>query len=117
MNQESNEPSTPPPAGAATLDGATLDGLADGFISLDRTWHVRYVNPAAERLLRRSSQDLVGQALWDACPDLVGTGYYEACRVALQTGRPANHTGYYAPLATWYEARAFPHDNLSLIHI
>ncbi|CAB3737724.1 hypothetical protein LMG3458_05455 [Achromobacter deleyi] len=115
MNQESNEPSPPPPAGAATpatanLDGAALDGLADGFISLDRTWHVRYVNPAAERLLRRSSQDLVGQALWDACPDLVGTGYYEACRAALQTGRPANHTGYYAPLATWYEARAFPHD-------
>lgn len=113
MNQESNEPSPPPPAGAArtpaaALDGAALDGLADGFISLDRSWHVRHVNPAAERLLRRSRQDLIGQALWDSCPDLVATGYYEACRTALQTDSPASHTGYYAPLACWYEARAFP---------
>jgi diguanylate cyclase (GGDEF)-like protein len=113
MNQDSNEPSPPPPAGAArtpaaALDGAALDGLADGFISLDRSWHVRHVNPAAERLLRRSRQDLIGQALWDSCPDLVATGYYEACRTALQTDSPASHTGYYAPLACWYEARAFP---------
>jgi len=69
---------------------------------------VRHVNPAAERLLRRSRQDLIGQALWDSCPDLVATGYYEACRTALQTDSPASHTGYYAPLACWYEARAFP---------
>lgn len=115
MNQESNEPSPPPPADAAAAlaagpDGATLDGLADGFLSLGRDWRVRYLNPAAERLLRRSRQDLVGQGLWDSCPDLVGTGYYDACRGALQTDRPASHTGYYAPLATWFEARAFPHD-------
>ncbi len=116
MNQESNEPSSPAPADAAAAlaagpDGATLDGLADGLLCVDRDWRVRYLNPAAERLLRRSRQELVGQGLWDACPDLVGTGYYDACRGALQTDRPASHTGYYAPLATWFEARAFPHDD------
>ncbi|NEV07681.1 EAL domain-containing protein [Achromobacter xylosoxidans] len=83
--------------------------MADGFLSLDRDWRVAYLNPGAERLLRRSRQDLVGHGLWDSCPDLVGTGYYDACRAAAQTGRPAHHTGYYAPLATWFEARAFPH--------
>ncbi|ALX86989.1 diguanylate cyclase [Achromobacter denitrificans] len=84
--------------------------MTDGFLSLDRDWRVRYLNPSAERLLRRGRQDLVGQGLWDSCPDLVGTGYYDACRGAMQTGHPASHTGYYAPLATWFEARAFAHD-------
>ncbi|WP_241069322.1 sensor domain-containing protein [Achromobacter insuavis] len=114
MNHDSNEPSSfPPPADAgiaAGADGATLDGLADGFLSLDRDWRVRYLNPAAERLLRRSRLDLVGHGLWDSCPDLVGTGYYDACRGAMQTGQPTHHTGYYAPLASWFEARAFPHE-------
>ncbi|MCG2600782.1 MAG: GGDEF domain-containing protein, partial [Achromobacter sp.] len=114
MNHDSNEPSSfLPPADArlaAGADGATLDGLADGFLSLDRHWRVRYLNPAAERLLRRSRLDLVGHGLWDSCPDLVGTGYYDACRGAMQTGRPAQHIGYYAPLASWFEARAFPHE-------
>lgn len=113
MNHDSNEPSSSPPADAgiaAGADGATLDGLADGFLSLDRDWRVRYLNPAAERLLRRSRLDLVGHGLWDSCPDLVGTGYYDACRGAMQTGQPTHHTGYYAPLASWFEARAFPHE-------
>lgn len=113
MNQASDDSSPSPDAAArlaAGVDGATLDALADGFLSLDRDWRVAYLNPGAERLLRRSRQDLVGHGLWDSCPDLVGTGYYDACRAAAQTGRPAHHTGYYAPLATWFEARAFPHE-------
>ncbi|WP_241121815.1 PAS domain-containing protein, partial [Achromobacter xylosoxidans] len=100
MNQASDDSSPSPDAAArlaAGADGATLDALADGFLSLDCDWRVAYLNPGAERLLRRSRQDLVGHGLWDSCPDLVGTGYYDACRAAVQTGRPAHHTGYYAP--------------------
>lgn len=33
--------------------------------------------------------------------------YHEAARV----GKPCSYTDYYAPLSTWFEARAFPHEN------
>lgn len=115
MNHDSHDASPSAAAIAAGADGATLDALADGLLSLDRDWRVRYLNPGAERLLRRSRPDLIGHGLWDACPELVGTGYYDACRGALQTGRPASHTGYHAPLTSWFEARAFPHDGGLLV--
>ena len=35
-------------------------------------------------------------------------GYHDACRAVAATGQPAAHTGYHAPLASWFEARAFP---------
>ena len=58
--------------------------------------------PAAAR------PELAGHNVWDSYPDLAGSGYHDACRAVAATGQPAAHTGYYAPLASWFEARAFP---------
>ena len=52
--------------------------------------------------------ELAGHNVWDSYPDLAGSGYHDACRAVAATGQPAAHTGYYAPLASWFEARAFP---------
>ncbi|WP_249205392.1 EAL domain-containing protein [Achromobacter sp. Marseille-Q0513] len=113
MKPESNAP-VPfrPEAGLPATDPAAsqamLDSLSDPFIWLDPEWRVRYLNPAAARLLRRSLGELAGHNVWDSYPDLAGSGYHDACRAVAATGQPAAHTGYYAPLASWFEARAFP---------
>ena len=112
MTPKSNAP-VPfrPEAGLPATDPAAsqamLDSLSDPFIWLDPEWRVRYLNPAAA-LLRRGLGELAGHNVWDSYPDLAGSGYHDAAAAVAATGQPAAHTGYYAPLASWFEARAFP---------
>ena len=111
MTPKSNAP-VPfrPEAGLPATDPAAsqamLDSLSDPFIWLDPEWRVRYLNPAAAPAAARPAE-LAGHNVWDSYPDLAGSGYHDACRAVAATGQPAAHTGY-APLASWFEARAFP---------
>jgi PAS domain-containing protein len=53
-----------PPASLAEADArlqAVANTSADGMLIVDADGHVRYVNPAAERLLRRRAADLIGK--------------------------------------------------------
>lgn len=97
----------PPPAHL----GDMLDSLSDGFMSIDRSWRFTYLNHTAERYLQQKRENLLGRNIWECYPDLVGSGYYCAYRQTAATGQPGQHTGYYAPLSTWFEARSFAHDD------
>ncbi|HEY2022618.1 sensor domain-containing protein [Paraburkholderia sp.] len=88
-----------------------LDSLTDGLMSFDLAWRFTYVNRTAERLLRSDRGKLIGQIVWERYADLVGSGYYNAYHEAARVRKPCSHTDYYAPLATWFEARAFPHQD------
>ncbi|WP_054426318.1 sensor domain-containing protein [Achromobacter kerstersii] len=87
-----------------------LDSLSDGFMSIDKSWRFTYLNNTAERYLQQERQNLLGREIWQCYPDLVNSGYYRIYRHTAATGRPGCHTGYYAPLRTWFEARSFRHD-------
>ena len=91
--------------------GDMLDSLSDGFMSLDRSWRFTYLNQTAERYLQQERRNLLGRDIWQCYPDLVGSDYYRIYRQTAATGRPGQHTGYYAPLSTWFEARSFAHDD------
>jgi len=96
----------PAPAHLAEM----LDSLSDGFMSIDKSWRFTYLNNTAERYLQQARQNLLGREIWQCYPDLVNSGYYRIYRHTAATGRPGCHTGYYAPLRTWFEARSFRHD-------
>ncbi|HEY5951427.1 MAG TPA: chemotaxis protein CheB [Kofleriaceae bacterium] len=49
---------------------ALLDAIADGLIALDKDMQVITVNPAAERLLGRRAEDMVGRILFETLPAL-----------------------------------------------
>ncbi|ALL70698.1 diguanylate cyclase/phosphodiesterase with PAS/PAC sensor (plasmid) [Paraburkholderia caribensis MBA4] len=89
-------------------DFQVLDHITDGVMLLDRQWKFRNVNRTAARLLKRPSTELIGREIWAEYPDLVGSSYEKAYRQAAGTGLPSTATEFYAPLDTWFEARAFP---------
>lgn len=107
---------SPPPADADARQpapahlGEMLDSLSDGFMSIDKSWRFTYVNNTAERYLRQERKNLLGREIWQCYPDLVDSGYYRIYQQTAATGIPGCHTDYYAPLATWFEARSFRHD-------
>jgi diguanylate cyclase len=89
-------------------DFQVLDHITDGVMLLDRQWKFRNVNRTAARLLKRPATELIGREIWAEYPDLVGSSYEQAYRQAAGTGLPGTATEFYAPLDTWFEARAFP---------
>ncbi|WP_420996172.1 putative bifunctional diguanylate cyclase/phosphodiesterase [Cupriavidus sp. 30B13] len=86
-----------------------LDCVADAIVALDRDWRFTYVNETAERLFRRSRAELLGRGLRDCCPELDGSPCYQAGLEAAASGEPRACTAFHAPLASWLEARVFPH--------
>ncbi|MBI1211124.1 MAG: PAS domain S-box protein [Alphaproteobacteria bacterium] len=85
---------------------ATLESITDAFVTLDRDWRVTYMNKEAERLLRVSRKDLLGQIVWD---HFEGAEAFKAqFQRAVEENRMIEFEEPYAPLELWVEARAHP---------
>lgn len=75
-----------------------------GLMSVDAEWRVRYVNPRAETLLRRTSAWMVGRELWDVIPDASGGPLEATARAAIQGGATERRTEHFSPtLYNWFE--------------
>lgn len=116
MNRQTDSrPPGPTDAGAGQPTpahlGDMLDSLSDGFMSMDRSWRFTYLNHTAERYLQQKREDLLGRDIWQCFPGLADSDYARVYRQTAATGQPAQHTGYYAPLSTWFEVRSFAHDD------
>ena len=93
-----------------------LEAMPAGFYSLDHGWRFTHVNAAAEKLLLRSREELLGQVIWEAFPAAADSVFEESYRQAVATGAPVAFPAYYPPpLDGWYEIRAWPSpDGLSV---
>jgi len=82
----------------------TLESITDAFFTLNQERRFTYLNREAERLLRRTREDLLGKVVWDEFmrPDP------SALERAFSTGRAVVVEEYYEPLQAWLEVRAFP---------
>ncbi len=87
-----------------------LESLSDGFFALDENLTITYFNAAAEMLLNRSRQDVVGKALLDAFPQVKGSTFEERYHEALRSKQSSTFESYFdkPPYANWYEVRVHP---------
>jgi PAS domain S-box-containing protein len=86
-----------------------VEGMAVGFLTLDRTWVITQVNAEAERIIGFPRAELIGRTLWERFPATVGTEFEERYRRAANTGQPMVFEAYYPePLDIWVEVRATP---------
>jgi PAS domain S-box-containing protein len=61
-----------------------LESITDGVYTLDKEWRFRYLNPAAEVLVNRTSEELVGKVVWDEFPQEVAMPLYEIFHRAME---------------------------------
>ena len=52
-----------------------LGSIADGFVAVDRQWHLTYANRTATSVAGGDRDALVGKVLWDALPRLASPAY------------------------------------------
>ncbi len=84
--------------------------ISDGVIAMDHDWRVVHVNREAERITRRSADELLGKLLWESFPEARNTELYENYVRAVESGEPRAWETYYEPLDTWFSIKAFPHE-------
>ncbi len=86
----------------------TLESIGDGFATIDRDWRFTFVNAQAEKLLRRSRSQLLGQLFEEAFPVVEGTSFVSNYLTALRTRRAVHFEEFYPPLGMWLELSVYP---------
>ncbi|MCU1375221.1 MAG: protein phosphatase [Actinomycetia bacterium] len=84
-----------------------LESIGDAFFALDTTWRFTYVNPEAERVLRRSSDELLGRSIWEEYPQAVGSIFETSYRRTLECREVVTFDAAYGDLG-WFDVRAYP---------
>ena len=87
---------------------SVLTSITDACFVLDTSWRFTYLNPRAERLLRRARKDLLGRVLWDKFPEALGSPFEAHYKSAMLERRVAHFEELYPPLDTWFEVHAYP---------
>jgi PAS domain S-box-containing protein len=92
-----------------------LASITDGFIALDPDWRFIYVNAAAERMMGRPHEDLIGKSYWEEYPHIIGTTLEVDLRRAMAE-RVSIGFEHHASSGRWYDLRFYPtrDGNLSL---
>jgi two-component system sporulation sensor kinase A len=93
-----------------------IDQLRDAFFALDYNWCFTYLNPAAEQLLLRKKEELLGQSVWSEFKEALGSTFYEQYHKAVNQGIEVEFEEYYSPLMTWFDVRAYPIDGGLAVH-
>jgi diguanylate cyclase (GGDEF)-like protein len=87
-----------------------LAGVPDAVYRLDRDGRFTYLNAAAEALLERRAEELLGRRAIDCFPEARGSLAQAQYREACADGQPRQFEYFYEPQGRWYEIRVFPDD-------
>ena len=91
---------------------SVLASMNEGFVLLDRDFHVLDINAEGLRLDQRNREELVGRSHWEAWPGSEGQSQGELYKRVARTGIPetqeVEYEWHHGELA-WIEVRAFPH--------
>ena len=85
-----------------------LAAVPDAVCHLDRAWRFTYLNAAAERLLGRPAEALLGRKCREHLPALAGSPLEQRLGEVLREGAPSVFEHRLERLDRWYELRAFP---------
>ncbi len=86
-----------------------LEGLLEGFVAYDSSWVMTYMNDAAERLLGRRREQVLGLTWHEAFPHAVGNAVdvmYQ--RVMRERRAERMEHDYSTPYGKWLEINAAP---------
>ena len=84
-----------------------LSSVTDAVYRIDRRWRFTYVNAAAQRLLGRRADEMIGRYAFECFPESLGTVIEDEYRAVLLDGRVREFEYFYPPLDRWFEIRAF----------
>ncbi len=88
--------------------GQLFEVISQAFVTLDREGRFTYLNAAAERLMLRQREELLGKCVWDVFPDLRDTEIDTNLRRCLVERIPISFNFPSPDVARWYEVTLHP---------
>lgn len=85
-----------------------FERIDDGFIALNDTWEVTYVNTRAESYLDRSAEELLGADIWKAIPEPATTAFRGPLKRVMETQESTSLEVRYPDPDRWFEIAAYP---------
>ncbi len=94
-----------------------LESISDGFLILDDKLIVTYFNKAAEQLLGRKAEEVLGRNLFETFPEAKGSIFEQNYTMAVEDKKHISFETYFGvkPYQNWYEIRVYPYkDGISV---
>jgi PAS domain S-box-containing protein len=90
-----------------------LESISDGFFALTEDLEITYFNVAAEKILGRKKDDVIGNKLFEAFPEAKGSVFEEKYTEALKKRKSITFEIYFdvVPYSNWYDVRVHPNDD------
>lgn len=85
-----------------------LESTTDAFVAFDQEWQYTYVNDAAEQLLNRSRDELLGKQVWQVFPQTPDQLFYRELHRSFAEQVVVEFEEYSLLLDRWLEVRAYP---------
>ena len=91
----------------------TLNSISDGFLTFDNDMRVTYLNNAAEKILKRKKDNVLGYRLFDAFPEARGSIFEKKLSFALKKKKQLNFEEFFdvEPHTNWFSVRVYPKKN------
>jgi diguanylate cyclase (GGDEF)-like protein/PAS domain S-box-containing protein len=86
----------------------TLASITEAFVTLDRQCCFTYLNQESERLLQKTTGDLLGLAVWHGLGEGLTAHLRGKLSNALKTNRRVELEAHFPTLSKWLEVRAYP---------
>ncbi len=86
----------------------TLASITEAFVTLDRQCCFTYLNQESERLLQKTTAELLGREVWHGFGDALTSLLRDKLTNALKTNRRVELEAQFPTLGKWLEVRAYP---------
>ena len=85
-----------------------IERVTDAFFALDREWRFTYLNAAAEELLGRPAETLLGATVWEEFPEITDTAFYDAFHASIDKNEPQSVRARLDAWDRWFSAHLYP---------
>ena len=85
-----------------------VESISEAFYSVDEEFRFTFVNPVAERLLRRGRDELIGRELWAEFPGVLGTDSERMFRRVMAEREPVHYEVRSAVSDRWLDVNLYP---------
>lgn len=95
-----------------------LNSISEGFFAIDEKTRITYFNPAAEKLLSRNKNELLGQKLSEAFPEGKNSALEKRLTRSLKSKKPDQFEIFldFEPYKNWYDVKVRPYeDGISIL--
>lgn len=85
-----------------------LDNISDGFFIVDKNWTVLFWNSAAEKMLIRKREDLIGKNLWEEFPGFLFLKNNPKFEILTKENKSIHFREYSPIYKIWADITAYP---------